>query len=121
MKAAISSLFVLGIAILLLVFPKTPCACISQSDIANSFFELDLEKANEDILAAKLSKDFKSLHGKELLQNIHIRSRGYCDLRQTQQCQFILKDYFFFSSVLTVEFLLTDDKEKVKSIVVIKT
>jgi hypothetical protein len=89
--------------------------------MASSLFKLDLENTPEDILAAKLKEELIPFNGAELREAIHLRSRGKCDLMDSQQCQFILKDYLFFTIVLTVEFILTEDKSKIERVNVTKT
>jgi hypothetical protein len=99
------SIFI-SILVGVLIYPRTPCACISQYDAANNLFPerlIEIEKHSDYALRQLMIGNLHRISPKLFDDYVFEKSAGYCRLNDDNKCQLILSKSFIRTSVLKIE------------------
>ena len=95
-------LVVLVLLVGVLIYPKTPCACLTSKMAGDRLFGIDVTNASSEELTNALASRLTSFTDKDGLNKLSLVSYKFCDFEKHDSCKLVIKKSLIFEDYIIV-------------------
>lgn len=111
-------LVVLVLLVGVLIYPKTPCACLTSKMAGDRLFGIDVTNARSEELTNALASRLTNFTDKDGVNKLSLVSYKFCDFEKHDSCKLVIKKSLIFEDVIIVTIRKNDDRKIVEYSVV---
>lgn len=111
-------LVVLVLLVGVLIYPKTPCACLTSKMASDRLFGIDVTNASFEELTNALASRLTNFTDKDGVNKLSLVSYKFCDFAKLDSCKLVIKKSLIFEDVIIVTIRKNDDGKIVEYSVV---